>query len=637
MAYQFDPAIIARLLQGVGTAATAYGSGSPQWGMAGAQAIGDAQAQQRQQQQDALRDGLLRQQMQQQQQALDDAAAQRAGAQKAFGSLLPGQSPAGVRNQSTGAFDTTPTGTSPLDKLPPEVAAYIKTRGSYDPAGALDLYGQYATKTPDIPTLQEFDNPDGTAYKGYLKADGSVAKVGDSYPRWQPPQPKGPSEMKQRALDAGLKVGTPEYRNFMLTGGVTPKAKGITTFYGPDGTPKSLYDDDASIPGLMQSGWTTAKPEKAGVTYQTLSGDDLAKINPNLDKTKTWKVGSDGSATVVDKPEAAATSYKTVTGADASVLNLDPAKTWSVGSDGSAKIVDKPAAAAGAIITGDDAKKLNLDPTGTYQQRPDGAYAVLVKPRAEGTFGGNALDAQDSNIILKGQADDNYRSTPEYAMAWARQYQTPHYQMVQDQNDPAKTTLVAIPPTVPQGMKPPTNPMPVPQPGGPSQQPASQSSAAAPQPSTPAAVPVPGTGGQKQLNGEQALSKGFSERMSASNAILLDPKVAATGTNVVQGLASGTPIIGNYLTSDDRQKLEQAERDFINAQLRRESGAAISSGEFDNARQQYFPQPGDSAAVLEQKAANRALVIKGMQQSASPYPLPDAKSAADLKKKYGLQ
>jgi hypothetical protein len=43
----------------------------------------------------------------------------------------------------------------------------------------------------------------------------------------------------------------------------------------------------------------------------------------------------------------------------------------------------------------------------------------------------------------------------------------------------------------------------------------------------------------------------------------------------------------------------------INAQLRRESGAAISVTEFDNARGRYLPVPGDSDDLLEQKRETR--------------------------------
>lgn len=64
------------------------------------------------------------------------------------------------------------------------------------------------------------------------------------------------------------------------------------------------------------------------------------------------------------------------------------------------------------------------------------------------------------------------------------------------------------------------------------------------------------------------------------------------------------------------QKLEQAQQNFINAVLRRESGAAISPGEFETARLQYFPQAGDDPQVLEQKRQNRLDVMAGMQSEA---------------------
>ena len=61
---------------------------------------------------------------------------------------------------------------------------------------------------------------------------------------------------------------------------------------------------------------------------------------------------------------------------------------------------------------------------------------------------------------------------------------------------------------------------------------------------------------------------------------------------------------------------EQAERNFVNAVLRRESGAAIAPSEFDSAEKQYFPRIGDSEKVLEQKKQNRAIVLQGLQAEA---------------------
>lgn len=72
----------------------------------------------------------------------------------------------------------------------------------------------------------------------------------------------------------------------------------------------------------------------------------------------------------------------------------------------------------------------------------------------------------------------------------------------------------------------------------------------------------------------------------------------------------------NVMLSNKGQQVEQAQRDFVNAVLRQESGAAISDSEFENARKQYFAQPGDGAAVIAQKAANRKTSIEGFKNNA---------------------
>lgn len=52
-------------------------------------------------------------------------------------------------------------------------------------------------------------------------------------------------------------------------------------------------------------------------------------------------------------------------------------------------------------------------------------------------------------------------------------------------------------------------------------------------------------------------------------------------------------------------EVARAERDFVNAVLRPESGAAISKDEFESASKQYFPRPGDPIEVVNQKRQNR--------------------------------
>lgn len=78
-----------------------------------------------------------------------------------------------------------------------------------------------------------------------------------------------------------------------------------------------------------------------------------------------------------------------------------------------------------------------------------------------------------------------------------------------------------------------------------------------------------------------------------------------------QGVLSALP---GFLQPENLKRQEQAERSFINAVLRRESGAAISPSEFESAEKQYFARAGDTPAVLAQKKRERALAIQGMEQ-----------------------
>ena len=72
------------------------------------------------------------------------------------------------------------------------------------------------------------------------------------------------------------------------------------------------------------------------------------------------------------------------------------------------------------------------------------------------------------------------------------------------------------------------------------------------------------------------------------------------------------------MMSAKTQQVEQAQRDFVNAVLRQESGAVIAPSEFDNAQKQYFTQPGDKKEVIEQKRKNRETAIAGLKVMAGP-------------------
>lgn len=119
----------------------------------------------------------------------------------------------------------------------------------------------------------------------------------------------------------------------------------------------------------------------------------------------------------------------------------------------------------------------------------------------------------------------------------------------------------------------------------------------------------------QEPNQGQFTAAGYAGRLEQADKILTDLTDPIAG----MGLASfefqkwidrptfQSPTIQSYM---------QAARNFINAVLRRESGAVISPSEFAEARAQYLPQPGDVAATLQQKAANRTFVKSTMRRSA---------------------
>lgn len=120
----------------------------------------------------------------------------------------------------------------------------------------------------------------------------------------------------------------------------------------------------------------------------------------------------------------------------------------------------------------------------------------------------------------------------------------------------------------------------------------------------------------KPLNESQGNSLMYGKRMQTANKILENLE-STNGTWDIKGgdvLARINPKGG----SEDFKKYEQAKRNFINAILRKESGAAIGQDEFESADKQYFPQIGDTEAVIKQKAANRRQVTSTMLSNVGP-------------------
>jgi len=111
-------------------------------------------------------------------------------------------------------------------------------------------------------------------------------------------------------------------------------------------------------------------------------------------------------------------------------------------------------------------------------------------------------------------------------------------------------------------------------------------------------------------------SFGFGNRMDTSDDMIraMEEKFKDSWA-LTELLAPRWDFTPNFLKSNDRQQFEQAQRNFVNAVLRQESGAVIADSEFDNAAKQYFPATWDTEDTIEQKRANREQVIQNMYRS----------------------
>lgn len=130
-----------------------------------------------------------------------------------------------------------------------------------------------------------------------------------------------------------------------------------------------------------------------------------------------------------------------------------------------------------------------------------------------------------------------------------------------------------------------------------------------------------------KLNESQAKAAGMGSRALAAHNLLteLEDKGVTTPSIIKMG-AESVPLIGGALgmaanamvASPDQRKVDQLQRDFINAVLRPESGASISASEFDNARKQYFPQPNDDAEAIRLKQEARERELNALSIMAGP-------------------
>lgn len=127
----------------------------------------------------------------------------------------------------------------------------------------------------------------------------------------------------------------------------------------------------------------------------------------------------------------------------------------------------------------------------------------------------------------------------------------------------------------------------------------------------------------------------FASKADAANKVmegLAAPQKDAAGNVIQPGFQAGEAYIQKSgwfpeaFKSENVKKQENAQRAFINAILRKESGAAIAPSEFENYAKEYFPQAGDTEEVLAQKSNNRSIAIRSLKaegRNASRFIEPD--------------
>lgn len=126
-----------------------------------------------------------------------------------------------------------------------------------------------------------------------------------------------------------------------------------------------------------------------------------------------------------------------------------------------------------------------------------------------------------------------------------------------------------------------------------------------------------------KANDAERMAATYGKRMQQAEAVFT--QLANNGydpTDKKSGLQRmsirGMSLVPDRLKGESFKRQEQAESNFLSAVLRKESGAAISLSEREEASKQYFPREGDTPEVLRQKAENRALAIEGMRAGAGP-------------------
>lgn len=134
------------------------------------------------------------------------------------------------------------------------------------------------------------------------------------------------------------------------------------------------------------------------------------------------------------------------------------------------------------------------------------------------------------------------------------------------------------------------------------------------------AVGKPAAQAARAVTGSERQTLSFYNRAKDATAAMESKD--KTGTSLEDRVSKGGLFtqIGlqhapNLLQSGDQQAYRQAQRAFTEARLRKESGAAIPTAEYENDARTYFAQPGDKPEIIDRKRQARQVVISGLKFS----------------------
>jgi len=109
-----------------------------------------------------------------------------------------------------------------------------------------------------------------------------------------------------------------------------------------------------------------------------------------------------------------------------------------------------------------------------------------------------------------------------------------------------------------------------------------------------------------------------ADRMAQSLPSLEKPENISAYSNIGQRALDFVNPFGDQFNSPEYKSYNQARKNVSEARLRAVSGAVIGPTEYVNENATLYPQVGDPPELLAQKAANRAVIQRGLARGAGP-------------------